>query len=148
ILPPADQAKRWQWAIFWLGIFLSCLIVVDFNADSPFHQFYRSRLKRFYVALSKPEFNDRLAELDTCSRGMPYHLVNGALLLHDDPGSTTHPFLMSPKYCGTPEAGYQLTADYNPELSVTDAITVSGAAVTPMMIRNLPLSLLMTVFNL
>lgn len=87
----------------------------------------------------------------------PYPLFNGCLnLAGDDPAfageQTGDYFLFSPRFCGAKLTGYASTArgqQYS-KLSLAEAITCSGAAISPFQGRSLPsaISTLLWFFNL
>src|SRR5262249_21860761 len=71
-------------------------------------------------------------------------------LLEAPLSDATDTFLFSELYCGCDRTGYLQTKLYKPgneEVSLRDAIALSGAAVSPMQFHS-PLSLFMAVLNL
>lgn len=151
-----DQA----WRRFWLGVTgvvaVVSVVVVSLNATS-MHGFYRDRLAETFV--HEPAGPLPLDELNTTRNGAPYHLLSGTVThrtIEEDPsrvdpenlGQTrTEGFLMSPLYCGADGLGYEPTADYRRRLTLADAMTISGAAVSPLQLSSWFIVALMVVAN-
>jgi hypothetical protein len=127
------------------------------------------------LAAAEPTFSptrldltwDRLSKLAPCRCGAPYPLLLGSTFLLNKVGThppesaapdlgsppadayRVHSFLFSPLYCGTSLEGYRKTEDYcGGDLSLVEAMAISGAALTPFMVDNLWFSGLMAAFNL
>lgn len=67
------------------------------------------------------------------------------------PDSSTDGFLFSQEFCGSETTGYMKTVEYeinNQDVSTADAMAISGAAVTPFLVENPLVRLLMLIFNL
>ena len=63
--------------------------------------------------------------------------------------SSVHPLVFSPLYCGGPAAGYQQTENYcGKQLTLADAMAISGSALTPFMVDNIFFCALLAAFNL
>ncbi len=150
----------WQLAFGW---------IVDPNPLS-LHEFYKARLTRAYLGASNPrrriqrrEITEAvdgddvlMRDLDNCSHGAPYHLVNTTLNLTGGQDlsiaqrSAAH-FLLSKLYCGSARTCYRPTDKYmGGRMSLGTAVAISGAAASPIMGSQTPsaaLSMLMTFFN-
>ncbi|HKC97559.1 MAG TPA: hypothetical protein VKG20_05960 [Methylomirabilota bacterium] len=168
--------SRWYglYAVVGLTTFLGCWAVAlgwmaDPNALS-LHTFYRSRLVRAYLGASNwsrnrstKEITDavagddiRLSDLENCSQGGAYHLVNTTLNLVGGRDLSTAQrsaaaFLMSKAYCGSVRTGYRRTQAYMDDaMTLGAAVAASGAAVSPNMGSRTPtaaLAMLLTLMN-
>src|SRR4051794_13577340 len=132
------------------------------------HRFYRNRLMRAYLVPQSPSRADvQLSELKTTARGAPYHLINTTLELtrprfldevdeecqkDDVDRRDRQVFLFSRLYCGATATGWVPTKEYESYLkeniSLGDAMALSGAAADAMLTNSLPVMLLMTTLNL
>lgn len=152
-----DQEVRWTIMVwmFWIALVLS--IVVDLNSLS-WHGFYARQLGMFWIRAGYDQHEElhlkRLAE--KCPR--PLHLMNAAVCFtghstRKTAGSGENPdlFLLSPLYCGSshPEIGFVETAN-TPfgNLRFSDAIALSGAALSPWATSNPLVRVLLLVLNL
>jgi len=111
--------------------------------------------KKEKAAWSRTEFP--LAELTSAEKGFPYHLISASR--HRMPGQSvarvhrqSH-FLLSQKYCGSRATNYVKTKDVRlvgpgaRALTVSDAMAVSAAAVSPSQQTNPLLSALLFLGN-
>ena len=108
-----------------------------------------------------------LSALDTTSSGAPYHLINAAIDLTrprflDDVDAESakddidrrdvQTFIFSQLYCGCTATGWARTKDYEnlraDNISLSDAIALSGSAVNPLQARSLGLTMAMMILNL
>lgn len=165
-----DQTYRVWWLITWLGTLgVLTLIVSDFNRLSPTFRFYRDALERHFLR-PDPQSVDHplLSNIETCRRGMPYHLFAGCLMMrrcgtsysdtggrrdYEQPEVERFPFSFSQYYCGVRYTGDQgdhcRTDDYvGGGLQLADAVTISGSAVSPYMTENPWLTWFMSAFNI
>jgi len=166
IVAEKDQATRWKWLAVWGTAAFLLAFFVNANKDSAFFKYYINCLERFYLqaqalpagdtdqtaAAALFEVDQKLQNFDTCSRGMPYHLISTSLMRR--PGNygqvTFDPFLFSKNYCGNFRDGYAITSrfpDAKEPLTLGRAIATSGAAFTPLMTANPAIRLLMRFFN-
>ena len=126
----ADQSSRLRIIGISLLIFLVVGFFVNLNTTS-LHGVYRDQLAEIWLADPKMKMQD----LDTCSAGGPYHLVNctvNRMGHRSDPDAEGKSrFVISQKYCGTKKIGYRETATYQDgKTKLADAVAISGAAVT------------------
>lgn len=156
-----DQQRRACWFFGCLGIYVIAGLLVNFNRTSA-QGYYRERLAEAYFHEHVPGtvFDPPLSELDTASRGGPYHLLTGTLNFlpnvwrlvsgkRPHRRNTTAGFLFSRLWCGSEETGYLPTSDYHRgRLQLSDAMAISGAAFTPFQATNPLLSLLLLVLNM
>ena len=172
IVPPEDQRYRRGWLVLWSGLLVLALLV-DYNRWSPFYSYYRERLARYFVSLfGAAGPGQPLHAYQPWRNGGPLPLLLGSHFLfsrvqpasatNDPPGvgpacdsaqaadaSKVHPWVFSPLYCGGPAAGYQRTERYcGQQLTLADAMAISGSALTPFLVDNIFFSALMAAFNL
>ncbi len=148
----ADQALRWSWFKWSLGLFLLSSCVVNMNATSV-HGFYHNMLSKMWIT-ETPGLGRKipLARLETVARGAPYHLIGTTVHLIGRRGETdrspTDIFLFSQAYCGASRTGYRPTETYmNGRFDLSNAIALSGAAVSPTQIHNPLLAVLLMLSN-
>jgi hypothetical protein len=152
-----------------MGVLLAAGLVagrrVSVNIFS-LHGMYRSRLVRTFIGASRRS-RDRHANPFTgfdadddvpmhalAALGRPLHLVNCTLnLVHGSrrlgQERKAAAFTISPTHVGSRAVGYRPASSYAEGLTLGNAITISGAAVTPQMgDRSAPLlTFLLTLFN-
>jgi hypothetical protein len=130
------------------------------------HGMYRTRLVRTFVGASRPAIARRpnpftgfdpdddfpVAALEAL--GAPFHVINCTLNLVEGSGRGGQErkgaaFTITPQHAGSREVGYRRAARYAEGLSLGNAITISGAAVTPQMgdRSSSLLTFLLTLFN-
>ena len=132
----SDQTERLQIAAWALFVFLAVGLLSNLNQTS-LHGVYRDQLARIWT----PDDSMKLGELDTCSKGGPYQLINATVNRmgnrnDPDPEGRSR-FLLSQLYCGTHKLGYRETSDYQAnDLAVADAVAISGAALTTITTGN------------
>lgn len=161
VVVAADQRTRGFWLLGWLGI-AGLLLCVDYNSWSPLYCHYRDELARVCLKskiVSKPL---KLQELKTCAVGAPYPIflatqfflarIRGdqSLPTVEDAADAgkTHSFVFSPQYCGGEAMGRESVESYcGGQLNLGDAVAISGAALTPLMVDNIFFSALMAAFN-
>jgi hypothetical protein len=148
----ADQALRWSWFLWSLGLFLLSSCVVNMNATS-LHGFYHNSLSKMWIT-ETPGLGRKipLARLETVARGAPYHLIGTTVHMIGRRGQTdrspTDIFLFSQAYCGSSRTGYLPTESYmNGRYDLSNAIALSGAAVTPTQVQNPLLAVLLMLSN-
>ena len=133
-----DQGVRWQWCFAgFVGVVVfGCC--VDLNKTS-WHGFYSQCIGDTFINKRVPA-DIKLANWRTTDRGRPLHLITGWLhsMEWGKPNPERTAFQFSPQYCGSPRSGYVRTDQYMfGDLTVRDALGISGAAVTPILTRNL-----------
>ncbi len=165
VVPPHDQAARKRWLCLWTVLTLVGMIGgLGQNHIATVFQFYRQQLgSNFLVAThdrSQQYCDKQLYELNPTDDGLPFPLFLAATLEPTTCNGSyrieAKPFVFSPLYCGhfdTDEGlipSKQLSFSSSPaSVAVTlgDAITLSGAAVTPLMTGNRWLSIILDFFN-
>ena len=148
----ADQATRLTWFLWSLGFFLLSACVVNMNATS-LHGFYRNMLSKMWV-ISSPGMGRHipLARLETVARGAPYHIIGATVHMlgrrKRANQSTTDTFIFTQSYCGSDATGYVPTEQYiNGNFDLTNAMALSGAAVSPTQVHNPLLAALLMLSN-
>jgi hypothetical protein len=123
--------------------------VVSVNQFS-LHDMYRARLVRTFLGVSRPpaerspslftgfDADDDLAIEQLAANGRPLHIVNATLNLVGDRGlavaqTKAASFTMTALHVGSRHVKYRPARDYAGGLSLGQAITTSGAAVSPNM---------------
>ena len=84
------------------------------------------------------------------NRGCPYHLITGAMSYGASWGFAPigAPFLFSPLFCGSETTGYMRSSRYSSgNLTLADAMGISGAAVAPVQIQDPLGRILLTLAN-
>ncbi|TWU04296.1 patatin-like phospholipase family protein [Stieleria varia] len=149
---PADQATRWTWFMWSFGLFLLSACVVNMNSTS-LHGFYRNMLSKMWIT-DCPGIGRAipLARLETAARGAPYHIIAATVHLlgrrRSTDRSTTDSFIFSQCYCGSNRTGYVRTESYmQGRFDLSNAMALSGAAVSPTQVHNPLLAVLLMVSN-
>ena len=148
-----DQKSRLRIAGICLAIFVAVGLLIPVNPTS-LHCFYRDVLGETWIA-EHPEKGQRipLSALDTCSKGGPYHVLNGTLNLFgrrmDRQSEPTVRFTFSRLFCGSKRVGYRQTGQYlRGEYDLANAMAVSGAAFHPLQVENVLVRALLLIMNL
>ncbi len=114
------------------------------------HDMYRSRLVRTFLGASRPssertpsrftgfDAGDELAIDELAAIGRPFHIVNSTMDLVGDrklavDQTKAASFTMTPLHAGSRDVGYRPSSKYGGGLTLGQAITTSGAAVSPNM---------------
>lgn len=147
-----DQAWRLHLMAWVFGVFALSALFVNVNATS-LHWFYYEQLREAYLKMHPCDHSRvKLKDLDNVSKGGPYHLLNATVDLGPQEHSNLFAsalFLFSKRYCGCQQLGYEATKTYQDgDVELPTALAVSGAAVTPLRVRNPLVALLMTLMNL
>jgi hypothetical protein len=162
----ADQRIRW-WVFGISAAIFALALLVNLNTTS-LHRFYRNRLAYAYLTGghdSRPRLN--LSEMHTTEYGAPYHLINATVNLSrprfldevdrecEEEGAErrdAQSFLFSKLFCGSSATGWANTKSFedflDDNVSVSDAMAISGAAVDTLELNSLPLALLGLALNL
>lgn len=136
-------------------VFVVFGFLVNLNSTSP-QRFYRRQLGAAYIQTAHPSGQDApLTDLrQATAKGAPYHLISGTLNMIASNDKKLHPtsgFLFSYLFCGSSVTGFRRTSDYAKEmhegLSLADAMSMSGAAFSPLHVKNALIGFLMTVLN-
>lgn len=154
-----DQDYRLK--IMWIS--LACALVasliIDLNATS-WHGFYAQQLSDFWINSGRSkEKRISLQSANSTAAGYPYHLINAAVsflgrpALGEDVIRDENPddFLLSRLYCGSDhtDVGFvRTTKSAYGELTLGDAIALSGSAVSPWTTSNQLVRALFLVLNL
>ncbi len=162
VVPPFDQQTRIRWLLGWT--MLTCIGLIGglgpYRVETVF-QFYRKQLSLNFLVSSwrpKQRYGEKpLEEIKPYLDGLPYPLILAAAL---EPTScngsyrvAARPFVFSPIASGSFEVGEtpipsgQLSVSGGNALTFADAVTLSGAAVTPLMTHNRWLTLILDFFN-
>ncbi len=142
----ADQRFRLMLAG---GFGLICLflgILLPLNGIS-IHSYYREQLASVWVnPVGKSGRHARMDDVDTVSRGFPYHVINATLYQFGSPHDREL-FVFSPKFCGSHRTGFIPTDEFDGGINLTDAMAVSGAAVSPIVSPNPLVRVLLLLAN-
>lgn len=133
-----DQAWRFNWLLCSLAVFALLALVVNVNATG-LHGFYSRGLAENWIE-PVPGIGRQipLARLATTSEGLPYHLIMASVhwlgRRNKHSGDLQRDsFLFSKLFCGCRKSGYVDSKDYmEGDITLPDAIAVSGAAVSPV----------------
>ncbi|WDQ17179.1 hypothetical protein [Rhodopirellula sp. P2] len=165
VVPPHDQRTRQRWLIGWTLLLFVGLIggLGPHRVATVFHFYRRQLTANFLVPTDNPDLQygeNPLKSVQPYEDGLPYPLIlAGALKPSSRNGSyrvAARPFVFSPLYSGSFEDGEepfdseQLSFGRNPKtppLTLADAVTLSGAAITPLMSQNRWLTIILDFFN-
>ena len=159
VVPSFDQKSRWQWLLLW-SVFLSFGVLMNrFGKSLPsVYGFYRRRIARFFHARPEEDSPQLLTEVCPTDHGLPHPLFLATRMRPDstpDGYRVDHePFVFSPIYCGNtgdqdkqwPTQHIRLGARAA-DVTLSDAVTISGAAVTPLMSGNAFLTMILSFFG-
>lgn len=154
-----DQNYRLE--IMWTSLLCALLasLIIDLNATS-WHGFYAQQLSDFWIDSGRAkEKRICLQSANSTEAGYPYHLINAAVsflgrpALGEDVIRDENPddFLLSRLYCGSDhtDVGFvRTTKSAYGELTLGDAIALSGSAVSPWTTSNQLVRALFLVLNL
>ncbi len=141
-------------SLTYITLYLLIVIIIGLFADPNIlsaHRFYRMRIRDTFLNSSERY----LYEYKESKIKVPYPLINSTLNAIGDKkciGYKSHDlFLLSPLYCGSKLTGYVKTnkTDFK-RMTLSTALTISGAALNPMMgyYTSRFLAFIMTIFNL
>ncbi len=173
-----DQVTRSLCALYALVVLLLVGLWVDLNATSMHRFYRNRLSSTFIVPHREKQPNVPLSDLDTTRFGSPYHIISGTvglswvddqlgdlLKLRDDddelasvgptPRARNASFLFSRLYCGSSITGYVRTEAYESRIrgdlnrvDLAEAIAMSGAALSPVSVRNSLIAFLMFILNM
>ncbi|MEM6365879.1 MAG: hypothetical protein AAF745_15735, partial [Planctomycetota bacterium] len=165
VVPPHDQITRRRWLVIWSTVLLVGLIggLGPHRIRTVFH-FYRNQLAGNFLVpatgVKRIVGDQSMSRVRPYLDGLPYPLILAAALRPMKRNGSyivgSKPFLFTPDFVGSFEEGEKpIPADEirfknsrNAEaLNLGDAVTLSGAAVTPLMTENRWLSGVMDFFN-
>jgi hypothetical protein len=145
------------------GLLASRLVSVN---DFSLHGMYRQRLARTFLGASRPpglrrpnpftgfDGEDDLAMHEAVMAGAPLHVVNATLNLVAENSLAmqerrSESFTITALHAGSRRVGYRPSSEYAGGISLGEAITLSGAAVSPNMgaASRPALTFLLTLFN-
>ena len=148
----SDQSTRLSWFLWSFVFFLISACIVNMNSTS-LHGFYRNMLSKMWITKC-PGLGRSipLARLETVARGAPYHLIVATVHLlgrrKKTDRSTTDSFIFSQSFCGSEQTGFVPTEEYmDGRFDLSDAMALSGAAVSPTQVRNPLLAVLLMLSN-
>ncbi|WP_182864838.1 hypothetical protein [Stieleria mannarensis] len=165
VVPPFDQQARRSWLGFWmLMATIGAIGGVYRHQVATVFRFYRKQLGANFLVRSHRRDEAlgevQLHQLDPTRDGLPYPLMLAASL---EPATVnggyviaSRAFMFSPRYCGDLDdpnnriCTKQVALSKNSQaksVTLADAVTLSGAAVTAFMTTNRCLSLLVDFFN-
>lgn len=160
VVPPHDQKTRWQWLLTWTCALSLGLLLNRFGKTLPsVYGFYRRRIARFFHSIDENVQPHRhLNLLNPTRSGLPHPLYLAARLRPttsaDGYKVENEPFVFSPVYCGDTDDPQKQWATRHlrlgssaSDVTLADAVTVSGAAVTPLMSGSRSLSVILSFFG-
>lgn len=145
-----DQRARLIWCGGALLLFMLCSSLIRPN-DTSLQGYYRNRLARTFLEYAPGRSELLLHEVDSHTRGAPYHLFGATANALDwrSPSLPMESFLFSPRFCGSLSLGFRRSTDYaRGGMDVATAMAVSGAAVSPSYFRNWLIRSMFLVLNL
>ena len=156
-----DQKVRLGWLAFFGCTFGVLFLLLPLNQLAAIHRYYRRKIQQEFLrpvshreAKPQPLF---LEDLNGHRYGAPYQVFLASLHLGcEAPAEQAEPPRMqrhhslafSPRHIGTPACGYVRTESLRCKYTLADAITISGAAVSPMALADGPLRWVLSAFNL
>jgi hypothetical protein len=158
-----DQRMRLLgWLPASLALTLLVWLCIDVN-DVSLHRFYRDRLNDMFLRVGSPTADSAwgkhgpeellaLKDVRSVEVGAPLHLIGAAQRLYGTSATTNrrdiYHFLFSQSYCGSDHSGMLRTDRYPlKEVTLADAVAISGAAVSPVVSRNPVVTALMLLMN-
>lgn len=165
VVPPHDQQARRSWLGFWLlSATIGAIGGVFRHQIATVFQFYRRQLGSNFLVQNHRRTESKgevqLHELEPTADGLPYPLMLAASMepvtINGGYTIASRTFMFTPKYCGDLEDDNNRIRSDQVALSrkekaeavtLADAVTLSGAAVTAFMTTNRCLSLLVDFFN-
>ncbi len=148
-----DQEYRLRVAAMSGIIFVLLGLLVPVNSTI-MHSVYRDQLSAQWL-FRHPDFGFSipLAKTIDSSTGGPFPLINCTANLggmqNDQQAGNVSTFTLSPLHVGSTRTGFCRTCNYmKGRLDLADAMTLSGAAVSPLSAGNILLKSLLTLFNL
>ena len=150
------------------GLLAAGLVLGRVMSMNPFslHAMYRARLVRTFLGVSRPEADrhpspftgfdaaDDIALAQLAGAGRPLHVINATLNLVEDSRLATvdckaAAFTLTAMHAGSRDVGYRPSKEYGGGISLGEALTTSGAAVSPNMgaASSPALTFLLTMFN-
>ncbi|MEP4681716.1 MAG: hypothetical protein ABJ015_08730, partial [Rhodopirellula bahusiensis] len=154
VVPPHDQRARKSWLLFWIGLALAgSLRELFVRRNASVFDFYRRQIGSNFLC-GEQGARVQLGNLDPTADGLPYPLLLASSM---KPVTTNEcyrveakPFVFTPKRSGDfgdkqnrfDSAQVSLSKFLNRRMTLGDAVTLSGAAVSPLMTTNRMLSIL------
>ena len=164
VIQPHDQAARKRWLTFWTLLFgVSLVLTTRLNMLSHLFRFYHRAIETYFLR-GKQGFvqgSTAVNDLVPWEAGLPFPIYLAAWLkpsAFPSEGREAHAVAITPQHvtlrdgaAGNETAIRQSSASYHYEFSKTltlsDAVAVSGAALTPNMTNNPALVVLMDFFG-
>ncbi len=166
VVQPHDQAARWRWFTCWTILFGVALVLTSkLNRLSHLFRFYHTAIDNYFLRGRKGyvQGRTRVADLQPWESGLPFPIYLAAWLkpsAHPSSGRVARAVSITPLQItlrdGIDANGRDInysepTADYQYEagqhVKLTEAVAISGAAVTPNMTNNPALVILMDFFG-
>lgn len=162
VVPPHDQRARLGWMVTWLFLLTAGLLLNLMRRYLPTtFNCYRDQLRSHFLNHLDAEPSDpMLADLEPTRVGLPHPIFLASRthpVVRDDRYRVDHRvFAMTPLYCGSLHPGPGQTPPIDPAdlrlksdggLRLSEAITLSAAAVTPFMTGNRALSFILNFFG-
>lgn len=153
-----DQQERVSIAKWSFVIFLVAALIFDLNTIS-WHGYYAQQLGNFWIQAGLgSNASLSVADIASVEVGTPYHLLNACVNFPGKPHHGTNvtqdenpdDFLISSLYCGSDHSqiGYIKTRQSSyANLTLADAIALSGAAVSPWATQNRLVQVLLLILN-
>ena len=135
------------------GVFVVAALLIDPNLTS-IHGYYRRQLANAYIEpVDGLGRRIPLCRLETSAKGAPYLLINATLNMFGRRGSQftnpTYTFLFSKRFCGSIATEGCPTSQYlSGHVDLANAMAISGAAVSPLQVKNPLIAAVMLVLNL
>jgi hypothetical protein len=139
------------------GLLTAFLTLITSPNSTSLHRYYAERLDDAFLQQGSRRASLFLRDLADPRAKAPYPLFNGCVnLVGKDPefagDQTSDYFLFAPHHCGSKLLGYARTAQGRQygDLSLAEAVTCSGAAISPFQGRSMPsaTSILLWLLNL
>jgi hypothetical protein len=157
-LPPlANVQLALAWKLALSALVTAFLTLITSPNSTSLHRYYAARLDDAFLQHGRLRAPLLLRDLVDPGSQAPYPLFNGCVnLVGKDPefagDQTSDYFLFAPHHCGSKLLGYARTAQGRQygKLDLAEAVTCSGAAISPFQGRSMPsaTSLFMWLLNL
>jgi len=161
-----DQRFRLYFAITCAIVFVVTMSL-DINWLCPIFTYYNHQIQQYFVASAQtqrdnPGYNPSISSLTPWKSGAPFPIMlasyyffakigkEGPRAAGSQPGDWARvwPFLLTPKYSGSELFGFHRTGDSGSDLPLSEAMAISGSALSPFMVEHLGFAAIMTSLNL
>ncbi len=158
---PHDQDARKQWLVVWFSLFGFGQLLTFCSPWLPsVYKYYRRRISYFFLHEDEASHTGKqdMVTLTPTKVGLPHPLILACKMTptHVAQGYEvrSEPFVFSPVYCGNISDDASLLRpetiglrNERAAVSLADAVTLSGAAISPFMTQNRGLSIVLSVFG-